>query len=124
MALEKSLKRVSIPLKTRRAEIKPLIKNFQSQKSKIKMTDEAIEFLEKNSQVQSVLSQVEKEIEKYFSNAPLYLEVSDDDFLLLMIAVDDTVENALKKLWQFDNEWWLAHKDLADGKLCVDVMAA
>lgn len=88
----------------------------------VKATKQAVEFLNKNPELKLPLIYVESVVADYFKNSSLILEYVGEDGLLMSIVLKETPENALKKLWQFDDEWWLNHENLMKEKLCIDVV--
>jgi hypothetical protein len=64
---------------------------------------------------------------RYFAPLSLALEViadpdsTDDQQLVLFVAVQSTPADAFAKLQRFDNEWRLDAMDAAQGRLCISL---
>ena len=86
-------------------------------------TPTAMNVLRNNFELDILISRAEMKIKDYFGITPLYLETLGDDELLMSIATDLPPEEALNKLHQFDNDWWIENEPLSDGKLCIDVVS-
>lgn len=95
---------------------------IEEKKYQTKMAEEAAQFLKRNINFGMAFSYIEMKVMEYFNNPVLFLEVTEEKIFLLTIGINDTPENALKKLWKFDDEWWLENKKLTAGKLCIDVV--
>lgn len=63
----------------------------------------------------------------YFPLSQVFLEVFtdpegiDEDQLVMFIATDLTPDEAVSRLDEFDEDWWLDALDQAQGKLCINV---
>lgn len=64
---------------------------------------------------------------RYFTPLSLALELiadpdsTDDEQLVLFVALQLTPPEAFAKLERFDNEWWLDAMDEAQGHLCISL---
>ena len=85
-------------------------------------TIEAVNILRENWDLAILVSRAEIKIKDYFGLTPLYLEAVGENELLLSIITEKSPKEALDKLHQFDNEWWIDNEELARGKLCIDVV--
>jgi hypothetical protein len=94
----------------------------------LRQPDEVLAFLEENPFLVSLLIEAYSPIQHYFPDSNLFLEMfadpeSTDDHQLLvaLIATHLSPEEALIKLDQLDEDWWLDVMDRAQGKLCINV---
>ncbi len=84
-------------------------------------------FLETNKFLAPLLMEAYFEIRKYFPNPRVFVEVDtdpeepNDRQLVAFIATDFSPNEALRKLKQFDEGWWLDALDRAQKKLCINV---
>jgi len=90
---------------------------------------EVLEFLEVNPDIAPLIAATYYQIPFYFESAPLVLRVEDgfdeDDEepqLALYIPTDLPPAEALAKLRELDQNWWLDAMDLAHGKMTVNIM--
>jgi|GEM_PF-3510490 len=89
---------------------------------------EVYDFIRDNSFLLPLLGTIYSKIFDFFSDAKLGLEVVKDpeiqnDYqLLLSVATNLDPESAVKKLFEFDQQWWLENMYQAQGKLCLDVV--
>ena len=95
---------------------------FFSQEQNLIKTAEADNILRENWALSILVSRAELKLKEYFGITPLYLEAVEDNKLLLSVSTDKSPPEALKKLHQFDDEWWIENEPLADNKLCIDVV--
>ncbi len=72
-----------------------------------------------------LLPSIKSKIETYFGDAPVYLEVTSDPEIpgdvILEVAISplDEPAQALKKLRQLDQDWWLEAMDETQDKLDI-----
>jgi hypothetical protein len=89
--------------------------------------EEVLWFLERYPFLVSLLLEAHYEIEKYFSHSQICLEVvtdpeaMDDYQLAVFIVTKLGPDEAVDRLEQFDEGWWLDVLDQAQGMLCIDV---
>lgn len=95
---------------------------IEEKKYQTKMSEDVVKILKSDVNLSMAFSYVEMKVTEYFKDPLLFLEVAEEKNLLLTISIKENPENALKKLWEFDNEWWLDNKKLTAGKLYIDVM--
>jgi hypothetical protein len=74
----------------------------------------------------TLLYDIAYELQAVFPDAPLFMEVVPDpeegtEHLLISTAPDLPVKQALDRLRQFDEAWWLVNARRAHGQICVDV---
>ena len=93
-----------------------------AQEQHLVKTVEAVNILRENWDLAILISRAEIKIKDYFGLTPLYLEAVGENELLLSIITEKSPKEALDKLHQFDNEWWIDNEELAKGKLCIDVV--
>ncbi len=100
------------------------IENFYSFRNRL----EIFEFLRNHLFLIPLLQEAPNQITKYFGTSlQLILEVitdpeaTEDHELILFIHTDLSPDEALDKLEQLDENWWLDASVNADGKLCVHV---
>ena len=86
-------------------------------------TPEAMAILRNNVELAILISRAELRIKDYFGFTPLYLEAVGKDELLMSIATKLPPKEALEKLHQFDNDWWIENEPLSKGRLCIDVVS-
>lgn len=85
------------------------------------------EFLESYPFLISLLLEAYDTIRNYFPDAQVFLEVIADQEavnykeLVIFIATDLKPDEALDRLDQFDENWWLDASDRARGKLSIHV---
>lgn len=88
---------------------------------------EVMGVIEKYPFLASLLINAYEKVLSYFPAPQLFLDVisdpeaSDDRRLALYIATNLTPREAVEKLEQFDEDWWLDAIDGARGKLIIDV---
>jgi len=86
-----------------------------------------LSFLGRNPYLVPLLTEAGKEINKYFPEPELFLEIVSDpdgvdpDQLFLYISTDLPPSEARPKLKALDREWWLSALDKAQGKLCISL---
>ena len=91
--------------------------------------EEVLWFLERYPFLVPLLLEAYYEIEKYFPHSQVFLEVVtdpeaiDDYQLIAFIATNFGPDEAVDRLEQFDEDWWLDALNRAQGKLCIDVEA-
>lgn len=85
-------------------------------------------FLEEHPFLIALLFEAYGQVKQHFGSQPfIFLEVvtdteaADDRELYAFIPTHLPPEEALKKLEQFDNAWWLGAMGRAEGALCIDV---
>lgn len=83
----------------------------------------AIDFLQEHQELVALLNESYNEIRKYFPSEDLKLqlvsdrEIAEDQQLFVYINTSTSVVDALKKLDEFDNHWWLERIDMVNGLL-------
>lgn len=83
------------------------------------------QFIEANPFLLDLLLESQSNISNYFPKSELALQVItnpegvDDRQLVLFIITNLSPEDALAKLQQFDDAWWVDALDRAQGKLCI-----
>jgi len=88
---------------------------------------EVIWYLERFPFLVPLLLEAYDTIADYFPGSPVFLdfvadpEATEDDQLVAFIATDFSPDEALDRLDQFDDGWWLAALERAEGKLCIHV---
>ncbi|RLI75446.1 hypothetical protein DRP05_14820 [Archaeoglobales archaeon] len=88
-----------------------------------------IKFLKENKDVFNILTtEAYDEIRKYFPNEELILDVltdpeSDDQIMVLYINTKLKPQEALKKLKELDENWWLG-KASRNNNLCIHLQIA
>jgi len=89
---------------------------------------EVVNFLQTHSLLVPLLLEAYPRIEEHFGpNPEVVLEVvtdpeaADDQELFAFIRTDLAPDEALEKLHQLDQNWWLDEADRANGKLCIHV---
>ncbi len=89
---------------------------------------EVFSFLQTHPFLTPLLLEAYPQIEERFGpNPEVVLEVitdpeaADDQELFAFIRTDLAPEEALEKLHQLDENWWLDEADRANGKLCIHV---
>jgi len=84
-------------------------------------------FLETHKFLAPLLIEAYFEIGKYFPNPRVFLEVdtdpeeANDQQLVAFIAINCAPNEALRKLKQFDEDWWLDALDRAQKKLSINL---
>ncbi|HLG12916.1 MAG TPA: hypothetical protein VJH03_00110 [Blastocatellia bacterium] len=84
-------------------------------------------FLSSHSFLIPLVFQAHDRIGSYFAPLQFTLQVIaepesvNDQQLVLFMAVDLSPAEALARLQQFDNDWWLDAMDEAKGKLCISL---
>ncbi len=84
-------------------------------------------FLENEPSLIPSLVEARKQIESYFGDVELVIEVitepeaADDRELVVFIRADLPPDEALRKLEQLDEDWWLDASTEVEGKLCIHV---
>jgi hypothetical protein len=84
-------------------------------------------FLGKNPAVVPVLTDAYLKIGSYFPSSQLFLElfrapeVEDREYLFILIATNLTPDEALKKLSQLDEDWWLDAMYSVQGRVSLNV---
>ncbi len=88
---------------------------------------EVLWFLERYPFLVSLLLEAYGKIGNHFPYPQVFLEVVtdpeafDDYQLVIFIATNFAPDEAVGKLEQFDEDWWLDALDRAQGKLCINV---
>lgn len=87
-----------------------------------------VKFLESNPFLFSTLQEAHPQIRNYFgTSARIFLEVitepevAGEEELVVFIHINLPPEEALKKLEQLDEKWWLDAPANARKKLCINV---
>jgi hypothetical protein len=95
------------------SDLKPYIRQI-SQAYLVEDEKKLTQFIVENSEIVNLLLEAQKHIRKYFLQEKLTLNVSPEyehtewERLEISIYVDgNNVDEALNKLSQFDNDWWL-----------------
>ncbi|CVK17529.1 hypothetical protein [Sporomusa sphaeroides] len=102
--------------------------DFEQLSNLFDIDKEACDFIRNNSFLLPLLETLHSKIFDYFTDAKLGLEVvkdpeiKDESQLFLSIATSTNPEYAIEKLYEFDQQWWLANVHQAQGKLCLDVV--
>lgn len=95
----------------------------------IRTETEVFSFLARNTELLDVLFEIPHRIEPYFGGTPLFLEYipgdidADAGFLLVRIAVRNSVKSARGKLHEFGEGWWLEEWVRIDSKITIDIEA-
>ena len=97
-------------------------------KLKVEKTDSAKKYLSQDNDVAKILNLVIKKIPDYFDSETLlvdFIEHPTEGSSLLRINVicNEPIEESLKKLWLFDDKWWLEFNSPGKDKVSVDVIA-
>lgn len=93
----------------------------------VRRPDEVWAFLRAHPELVPLLKEAYQRIQKHFPDSPVALEViadpeaPDDRDLWAFIQTTLPPEEALEQVNRFDEEWWLAALDKANGKLGIDV---
>lgn len=88
---------------------------------------EVSEFLETEPALIPLLAEARKQIENYFGDVELVIEVitepeaAGDRELVIFIRTDLPPDEALHRLEQLDDDWWLDASTEAKGKLCIHI---
>jgi hypothetical protein len=97
---------------------------FQSVKGYISIEPSSVSnFLQAHQELISLLNEAYKELRKHFSSEDLKLElvtdpeIAEDRQLFVYIFTSISVTDALRKLDEFDEQWWLEQVDRANGLL-------
>jgi hypothetical protein len=83
----------------------------------------AIDFIQEHQELVALLNESYKEIRKYFPTENLKLElvsdreIAEDQQLFVYVCTSMSVTDALQKLDEFDQRWWLERIDRANGLL-------
>lgn len=98
------------------------------QRFTLRRTEEVRQFLEAHPFLISLLKEARARIDEYFgSHNDVVLEVvtepeaDDDRELFAFVQTDLPHQEALARLEQLDEDWWLDASDRAQGKLCMHV---
>jgi hypothetical protein len=96
--------------------------------------DRVLRFLNEHAFLVPILLEAYGQIEVHFPPSHLFLDVvtdpevaadeageRDSEELVLSIATRLDVKEALDRLAQLDNDWWLAALPRAEGKLCINL---
>jgi hypothetical protein len=84
----------------------------------------AVKFLEAHPFLSPLVREAQVKIKEYFPLSKLTLKVftdSEDNYLTLLIATTLSVKEAIKKLDQFDEDWWMYNMDRARGKFSINL---
>jgi hypothetical protein len=88
---------------------------------------EVIGFLQSNRFLAPILIEASLEIGKHFNDPRIVLEVDRDEEerssqqLVAYITTNFNPAEALRRLKQFDEDWWLDVMDLTQGRLCISL---
>lgn len=88
---------------------------------------EVLKFLERDQFLAPFLIEAYSKIRQYFPNSRVFLEVDTDpeernsQQLVAFIATKFSPDEALCRLKQFDEDWWLDALDQAQTKLCINL---
>jgi hypothetical protein len=80
-------------------------------------------FIQEHQELVSLLNEAYQEIKKYFPSEDLRLElvsdpeIAEDQQLFIYVLTSLSATDALKKLDEFDGQWWLERIDRANGLL-------
>lgn len=96
---------------------------FFSQEERLVKTIDAENILKNNIELSILVFRAKFKLMDYFGLASLYLEVVEENKLLLSVYTKMSPSESLEKLQQFDDEWWIENEPLADGRLCIDVVS-
>ncbi|NEP42081.1 MAG: hypothetical protein F6K35_23805 [Okeania sp. SIO2H7] len=88
-----------------------------------------VQFLEKHPFLLPLLLEAPKQINTFFPGDELFLEVAidpeaaspEDNELFLLIVTNIDPEEAVEKLWEFDDKWWLKASDKSRNKLEISL---
>lgn len=89
--------------------------------------DEIAGFIEANPQIETLLFEALEPITTVFPTSQLFLEVyhnpeyQDSNQLIINIATELSVKEALKELDKIDRGWWGSNINRAEGKLSIDL---
>ena len=94
----------------------------------IEISDEAQEFLNNNPAYNNAVATICYKLGIYFCEGRIVVEsIYDFDeghsFLKLYVVDEDSVDNLMRKLEVFDDEWWLSSNEYNLGNIFVDIMA-
>lgn len=93
----------------------------------IKNISELNQFVIKNENLLEVLNKIPSQIEKYFENCFLNLQLVPDyeeEFSQLLVTIlvkNNDVEKNYKLLKEFDRAWWLHQLVNIQNKVCIDL---
>jgi len=85
-------------------------------------------FLERNTFLAPLLIEAYPKLENRFPDSQIFLEVDtdpeegNDQQLLVLIATTSSPKEALRRLKELDEDWWLDALDRAQGKLCINLV--
>lgn len=91
-------------------------------KENINIDTETADYLKSNQDICEALLTTLGKLKNYFDYDVLTLEKDEEQIIWLYICVNYEPQEALERLWKFDNDWWLAYKKTATDKLCIDVV--
>jgi hypothetical protein len=80
-------------------------------------------FIQAHQELASLINEAYQELRKYFSSEDLKLElvtdpeIAEEQQLFVYILTSLSVTDALQKFDEFDQQWWLARIDRANGLL-------
>lgn len=86
---------------------------------------EILQFLEKYPSLVELLLEAYSKIEQYFPRSEVFLEVAHDpeatdgDELVASIGTTLKPREAVQRLNQFDDDWWLGASDASEGRFCI-----
>jgi hypothetical protein len=92
---------------------------------------EFFDFLSKNAYLFPLVTQAYHNIKLYFTNSPVALELITDpeepktsQIAMKVLIKDLSPHAAVKKLRDFDQDWWLDNLPLAKNKLVIQLESA
>jgi hypothetical protein len=94
---------------------------------KFRGREEIIRFLSRNRFLPPILIETYFKIRSYFLDSPVILEIDTDpevtmsEQLIVFIVTKLFPGEALAKLKQFDEDWWLGNSDQVRMKLCINL---
>ena len=91
-------------------------------KENINIGTETADYLKSNLDICEALLATLDKLKNYFDYVFLTLEKDEEQMIWLYIYVNYEPQEALERLWEFDNDWWLTYKKTTANKLCIDVV--
>jgi len=91
-----------------------------SEKYKLRKANEIGDFLSGNDYLIPLVSDAYGHLQKYFPGSPIFIEVERGD-LVISVGTKLSPEQAIKKLDEFDEDWWLDACIDSRAKLCITV---
>lgn len=118
--LEVNLPEQAVDLAQEESKILLLQRQYQ-----LRNSDEVFQFLQENPHLIELLLEAYSKIGHHFPGSPIFLEVAfdpevgDRGELVASIATKLKPKEAIEKLNQFDDDWWLDASDVSGGKLSI-----